>query len=232
MGSFDGQSDAVYMWRDGGQFDDDLKRLRLINCLFYGTSGQDIQIRNLPDAFGLVTHCAFEEGEFATSGVEPVATVFLTGNPCVSLSDITLASGSPCASTQALVVGLDEDLGGTLVPQGDGPDIGAYEYPVISAAPTEVDLPLASLNSAKVWPNPFNPQTRISFHLETDTQVELAIYDIRGALVQRLFSGHLDGRHPGVPLEWTGQERTIRGLGDLPGGDSGRGATIAGQDDS
>lgn len=204
VGSYAGLSDAIYMWRDGGQFDDDRKRLRLINCLFYGSNAQDIQINNLQGAFQLVTHCAFEEGQFSAPGVTPVATVLLAGNPCTSLTDIALAPGSVCIDT-GLEVGLEEDLIGDLVPQGAGPDIGAREYPQ-SASPVSsgLDLPPAGILSAKVWPNPFNPQTRISFALDRDRLVEVAIYDIRGAMVRHLFQGQLEpGSHD---FQWDGRD--------------------------
>ncbi len=210
VGSFAGLSDAVYMWRDGGQFDDDLKRLRLINCLFYGTTAQDIQINNLESAFQLVTHCAFEEGQFATPGVTPEATVTLTGSPCVSLTDVALVEGAVCIDA-ALEVGLEEDLVGDLVPQGAGPDIGAREYPqAASPVTTSPEIPLAGLHSAKVYPNPFNPQTRISFSLDQDRPVDIAIFDIRGALVHQLFRGHLTAGDHG--FNWDGRDSRGRSV--------------------
>ena len=40
-----------------------------------------------------------------------------------------------------------------------------------------------------VVPNPFNPSTRIHFSLQTDADIELAIFDLRGRAVARLASG-------------------------------------------
>ncbi len=40
------------------------------------------------------------------------------------------------------------------------------------------------------FPNPFNPGTTITFRLGSDAQVELAVYDIRGAKVAQLISGY------------------------------------------
>ncbi len=39
------------------------------------------------------------------------------------------------------------------------------------------------------YPNPFNPQTTISYKLPQQTQVNLAIYDITGRVVEQLFDG-------------------------------------------
>ncbi len=40
------------------------------------------------------------------------------------------------------------------------------------------------------YPNPFNPETWISYHLAHDADVTLTIYDIKGAVVRRLELGH------------------------------------------
>ena len=40
------------------------------------------------------------------------------------------------------------------------------------------------------YPNPFNPETWIPYQLASDTAVEIAIYDLHGALVRRLKLGH------------------------------------------
>ena len=40
------------------------------------------------------------------------------------------------------------------------------------------------------YPNPFNPETWIPYHLANDTDVEIHIYDTRGSLVRRLELGH------------------------------------------
>ena len=40
------------------------------------------------------------------------------------------------------------------------------------------------------YPNPFNPETWIPYHLATDADVTLTIYDIRGSVVRELIFGH------------------------------------------
>ncbi|MYE90344.1 T9SS type A sorting domain-containing protein, partial [Candidatus Poribacteria bacterium] len=40
------------------------------------------------------------------------------------------------------------------------------------------------------YPNPFNPETWIPYHLAHDAEVTLTIYDIKGAVVRRLNLGH------------------------------------------
>ena len=40
------------------------------------------------------------------------------------------------------------------------------------------------------YPNPFNPETWIPYHLANDTDVQISIYNISGALVRQLDLGH------------------------------------------
>ena len=40
------------------------------------------------------------------------------------------------------------------------------------------------------YPNPFNPETWIPYHLSNDTDVQIEIYDTKGVLVRRLDLGH------------------------------------------
>ena len=40
------------------------------------------------------------------------------------------------------------------------------------------------------YPNPFNPETWIPYHLETDTDVSLSIYNVSGRLVRTIDLGY------------------------------------------
>ena len=40
------------------------------------------------------------------------------------------------------------------------------------------------------YPNPFNPETWIPYHLANDAEVQLMIYDTKGVVVRRLDLGH------------------------------------------
>lgn len=62
-------------------------------------------------------------------------------------------------------------------------------------------------------PNPFNPRTTLSFTLDRDDDVELAIYSVRGELVSQLLNERMSrGAHSVV---WDGTDR--RGLGVASG---------------
>ena len=40
------------------------------------------------------------------------------------------------------------------------------------------------------YPNPFNPETWIPYHLATDAEVTVTIYDVRGGVIRQLLLGH------------------------------------------
>jgi len=64
-----------------------------------------------------------------------------------------------------------------------------------------------------VHPNPFNPQTTISFELSHEGEVEVRIYSVRGEMVSELHSETAGvGRHEVI---WTGRDRSGH---DVPSG--------------
>ena len=68
--------------------------------------------------------------------------------------------------------------------------------------PTSVETGSAYNTLVFCYPNPFNRQTVISFHLELKQRVELAVYNIAGQRVRIIYSGVLEsGRHQMV---WDG----------------------------
>jgi len=69
---------------------------------------------------------------------------------------------------------------------------------------TEKPLPVSVVSGLLVFPNPFNPQTEISFSLPSGRDVELTIYDLRGRKVSTLISGFLaTGSHA---IKWDGRD--------------------------
>lgn len=72
------------------------------------------------------------------------------------------------------------------------------------------DLPgVATAYLGQAYPNPFNPQTTISYALPEAARVDLEVYDLAGRLVRRLVTG--EARDSGVHLvNWNGQDEAGR----------------------
>jgi hypothetical protein len=83
---------------------------------------------------------------------------------------------------------------------------GTYKLTIlqgVSDVDDSVDIPSATALTG-VHPNPFNPQTTISYELAITADVELEIYDVKGARVRRLVSESMPaGRHAAV---WNGED--------------------------
>ncbi|MDP8220433.1 MAG: C25 family cysteine peptidase, partial [Candidatus Stygibacter frigidus] len=78
------------------------------------------------------------------------------------------------------------------------------EYPVLFIGNDVADilpsLPVLNAN----YPNPFNPETTISFSLPENANIELSIYNVKGKKVKTLVSGNMDaGDHETI---WYGRD--------------------------
>ena len=72
----------------------------------------------------------------------------------------------------------------------------------LSADKSDIIKPLSM--SLRNYPNPFNPETTISFNLPMASEVELAIYNIKGQLVERVINSSMEaGQHKVV---WNGND--------------------------
>lgn len=86
---------------------------------------------------------------------------------------------------------------------------GAYQVQITrGASPVPDDVPPTPLANAlvDVRPNPFNPRTTVTFDLAAAVHAQLAVYDLRGALVRSLVDAELPaGRHTAA---WDGCDQT------------------------
>ena len=64
-----------------------------------------------------------------------------------------------------------------------------YQTFGVPSAPSVLSVPL-NTTLLPNYPNPFNPETWIPYHLANDSDVLFSIYDINGALVRELDLGH------------------------------------------
>ncbi len=73
------------------------------------------------------------------------------------------------------------------------------------------DEAMPSLTGLKAYPNPFNPETSISFNLNKAEQVKVEIYNIKGQRVRTLFDGlSKSGRQR---LVWNGRDDKGKAIG-------------------
>lgn len=114
--------------------------------------------------------------------------------------DFHLQSGSPCIDA-GTDVGIAEDMDGVSMPQGNHPDIGAFELPGGLGVTAENIVP-ATFSLRQNYPNPFNSRTAIEYtvgdspHQLTDAFVTLKIYSITGQLVSTIVNEQqTNGRH-------------------------------------
>jgi hypothetical protein len=201
--------DAIYHFAEYMTFDVPEQRCDLINCVFYGTGGNDVQIHSDPNGFNIVSNCAYEDGEYICEGVTPIATVYLTESPFISPDDRRLHDNSPCID-HGTDVGIPVDLVGTTVPQGLETDIGAYEF-IDDLSGIAADAPGPGLFPLAAYPNPFNPLTTIKFELAQPRSLRLSIHDLAGRQLAVLAEGHFPGGTHAVT--WSGLDAGGRSAG-------------------
>jgi Carboxypeptidase regulatory-like domain/Secretion system C-terminal sorting domain len=72
------------------------------------------------------------------------------------------------------------------------------------ATGSENNLPIKPTALQSIHPNPFNPQTAISYYLSDESMVEIAIYNVKGQLVKILVKDTLEGGNHTVI--WNGHD--------------------------
>jgi hypothetical protein len=90
-----------------------------------------------------------------------------------------------------------------------GPRQHSVQVTLVVGAPTDVGEWTEDTNAPKSFtlfqnlPNPFNPETNISYYLPKDCQVELTVYNVLGRKVRTLFEGYdYAGTHT---ITWNGK---------------------------
>ncbi|MFC1898283.1 T9SS type A sorting domain-containing protein [Candidatus Cloacimonadota bacterium] len=83
-------------------------------------------------------------------------------------------------------------------------DMGCYEFDAEPYVEAIQNLKANSPYKLSNYPNPFNPETTISFNILEQGKVELAIYNIKGQRIKTLLNNRLDqGRHE---VTWNGED--------------------------
>jgi len=112
---------------------------------------------------------------------------------------------------------LDDNSFGSFAQIGNGAnDGGTLRYCSLDiyfgpTAVPEIEKPVVTNMLAQNHPNPFNPQTTISFSLPQNGRAELAVYNVRGELVKTLVSGPMTAGENVVT--WNGTDSAGKPVG-------------------
>ena len=139
-----------------------------------------------------------------TTGFVPVGDKTLLGGAAYICGGQT-STGSPLYVVDLYSM---EMLDAPIVP-GTNTNVVAVEaqWPLTSGVE---DLPGATTLNVKAAPNPFNPRTEISFVLDDQAPVKLAVFDLAGRMVRLIDAGTMGaGRRV---IEWDGTDRGGRRL--------------------
>lgn len=113
-----------------------------------------------------------------------------------SNGDFRLMLNSPCINS-GVNAGLTSDFDGILVPQGNFPDMGAFEY----SGTTGAHKNLAQERTLVCYPNPFCYKTTIKYSVKIASKITLSVIDIYGHQVEIIYSGV---QQPGkYSLQWS-----------------------------
>jgi hypothetical protein len=203
--------------------------LKIKNNIFYHTSGHAVIVswsaQNAHSDFTCDYNCfyktvgandpkfAFYNGRYITFAEWCAATGgdsnSIVTNPIfvdIQNNNVHLHVTSPCIDA-GTDVGIIQDLEGNIIPQGNGPDIGAFEYRVPIKIPSKkkfiLPYQLLQFNSRSSiinmntfvkansgnYPNPFNSTTSISFDLPFDATVKVHIFNTVGQKIDTLLDG-------------------------------------------
>jgi hypothetical protein len=133
----------------------------------------------------------------------------------IANDDFHLLHDSPCidTGTELLQEGIelpDFDLDGNPRIFGNTIDIGAYEWQGTAIYNDEIEVFDINMNISN-YPNPFNPETNISYQLPADSKVNLSIYNIKGQLVKTLVNDiKPTGEHS---IIWDGRDSNDKRVG-------------------
>ena len=201
-----------YSTQGGGIYSQLLCETNLINCLIWGNTPEQIYCyENYPST---TLSFAYSDimGGLDTIVTNNNATInWLEGNidsdPLLN-PDYSISTNSPCFDAGTAYFEWNEEIWINLDPTeyyGSAPDMGAFEYGFVSNDQNMVDIQ-ANYVLFQNHPNPFNPTTTIKFSILIDSQIELAVYNIKGQKVKTLSHNEFEkGDHS---IIWNGDDES------------------------
>ncbi|NIO27870.1 MAG: T9SS type A sorting domain-containing protein [Candidatus Latescibacteria bacterium] len=196
----------------GGGIYNNLNNATLTNTILWGnsaaTAGDEIYVYS---STTIISHSLIEGGlpsGCIDAGNNIDADPMFKGAdfPNTPLAIYSSSPGINAGDNTAVPLGVTTDLEGNPRIYGANVDMGAYEH---QGPPTGIDdgpeytLPtVTALRSAH--PNPFNPSVTLVYDLDSNQDIQLAIYDVQGKLVRKLVDGYQTaGTHE---VRWNGTD--------------------------
>ena len=165
--------------------------LTIINSILWNDNTEEVYLEYDHQHIDFVTVCYSDiDGNQEAIVIENGVLNWLEGNTSlypsfVNAGNYHLNEDSPCIDAGIayyeyegeVLIDLDE-----AEYYGSAPDMGAYEYGMVETDELKIENGKCKINA---YPNPFNPETTISFSTPQNTEnIEISIYNIKGQRVK------------------------------------------------
>jgi len=171
----------------------------IFNSVFFNdmanTYGPEI-FSNYPSDTVIIAFCNIDTSLIYGNGYVDDAGGNISADPGFLDDSCHIDQYSPCVDKGADSVNFggtwyyapSTDLEGTPRPWSNGIDIGADECDIFDHIPNQF-VSSYQFNQVHISPNPFSDHTNISYELESETHVEISLYNSQGELVRVLLNG-------------------------------------------